>query len=66
MSLVFDFANIAARMDRKPEPVKVETATTHTLTIAEMPCHVHSITTSDPGHAHGVWVGGTSTKRLGA
>jgi microcystin-dependent protein len=27
---------------------------THTLTVAEMPAHVHANSLSDPGHAHGV------------
>jgi hypothetical protein len=54
MSIVFDFANIAARMNHKPEPVKVEPViacgTTHTLTIAQLPSHGHTVT--DPGHTH--------------
>jgi microcystin-dependent protein len=54
MSLVFDFASIAARMNCKPEPVKVVidhgVAHTHTLTVSQLPSHTHSHTITDPGH----------------
>jgi hypothetical protein len=54
MSIVFDFVSIAARMNHKPEPVKIVidhgAAHTHTLTIAQLAPHSHTIT--DPGHAH--------------